>query len=43
MAKGFKRGAGGGTSLNFNVKAYASQDLLPDSAKESVDKWCVFT
>lgn len=35
MAKGFKHGAGGGTSLNFDVKAYASQDLLPDIAKDN--------
>ena len=37
MAKGFKHGAGGtgGLSLNFQVKAYAAQELLPDMAKEN--------
>lgn len=35
MGHGFKHGAGGGTSLNFAVAAYASAEALPDTAKEN--------
>lgn len=35
MGHGFKHGAGGGTSLNFAVAAYASAEALPDTAKKN--------
>ena len=35
MAKGFKHGAGGGSGLNFSVKAYASESALPSVEREN--------
>lgn len=35
MGYGFKHGAAGGAPLNFSVEAYASQDLLPEKAKDN--------